>query len=214
LQTYLDLFFKLKNIKNIIFDLGGVILPIDISRTTDTFRKLGIGNIDKLFAHGHADSFFKDYEEGKLDDQQFIDQIKKMIKNPVEDKVVIKAWNALLMDFPAERINFLNTLKLKYRIFLFSNTNGIHHKAFLKKYQLISDNENFDNLFEKAWYSHLIKMRKPDVRAFEFVINEGKIDAGETLFIDDALTNVEGAIQAGLQGVHLQPGKTILDLAL
>jgi glucose-1-phosphatase len=203
-----------KAIKNIIFDLGGVILPIDISRTTDAYRKLGISNIEQLFAHGHADSFFKKYEEGVIDDQQFIDKIKELVTTPVIDEVIIDAWNALLLDFPVERIDFLKDLQSKYKLFLFSNTNGIHHIAFHKNYRNISGGKNFDDLFEKAWYSHLIKMRKPDVTAFEFVINAGNIDAAETLFIDDALVNVEGAMKAGLQAAYLPPGKTIFDLQL
>lgn len=204
----------MKAIKNIIFDLGGVILPIDISRTTEAYRKLGLADIEQLFGHGHADSFFKEYEAGKISDQQFIDQVKKLVSDPVTDDVIIDAWNALLMDFPMERIDFLKVLQSRYRLFLFSNTNSIHHLAFHKNYQIISGGNNFDDLFEKAWYSHLIKMRKPDVSAFEFVINAANIDAAETLFIDDALVNVEGAMKAGLQTAYLSPGKTIFDLQL
>jgi glucose-1-phosphatase len=71
-----------------------------------------------------------------------------------------------------------------------------------------------DELFEKAYYSHVISQRKPDVAAFEYVINDSKLHAAETLFIDDALVNVEGARLAGLQAIHLTDGKTILDLGL
>ncbi|MES1225872.1 MAG: HAD family phosphatase [Bacteroidota bacterium] len=204
----------MKEIKNIIFDLGGVILPIDISRTTEAYRKLGISNIEELFAHGHADSFFKEYEKGEIDDKEFVDRIKKSIRDPVGDEVIIDAWNALLLDFPLERIDFLKNLQSRYKLFLFSNTNAIHHTAFHKKYRELSNGENFDNLFKKAWYSHLIKMRKPDLSAFHFIISQAGIDPGESLFVDDALVNVEGALQAGLHAVHLSPGKTIFDLGL
>lgn len=204
----------MKKIKNIIFDLGGVILPIDISRTTEAYRELGITNIEELFALGHADSFFKEYEVGNIGDQEFIDRIKRLLNDAATDNIVIDAWNALLLDFHPEIIDFIKTLRLKYRLFLFSNTNAIHHSSFLKKYSEISDGENFDSLFEKAWYSHIIKMRKPDVKAFKFIIGESNIDAAETLFIDDALVNVEGAKEAGLQAIHLSEGKTILDIEL
>jgi len=205
---------KLKEIKNIIFDLGGVILPIDISRTTEAYRQLGVSNIEDLFAHGHADSFFKEYEKGEIGDQEFVARIKKLIKYPVEDEIIIDAWNALLLDFPLERIEFLKNLRNRYKLFLFSNTNAIHHTAFHKTYREISNGESFDDLFEKAWYSHLIKMRKPEVSAYQFVISKSGINAAESLFVDDALVNVEGAMQAGLQAVHLLPGQTILNLEL
>ena len=204
----------MKVIKNIIFDLGGVILPIDISRTTEAYRQLGISNIEQFFALGHADSFFKEYEKGSISDHEFINGVKQLIEDPVTDEVVIDAWNALLLDFPEDRIDFLKSLQSKYRLFLFSNTNGIHHAAFHKNYRKVSGGKNFDDLFEKAWYSHLIKRRKPDVSAFEFIVSQGNIKAGETLFIDDALVNVQGAMQAGLQGVHLSDGKTILEIGL
>lgn len=205
---------ELKEIKNIIFDLGGVILPIDISRTMEAYKQLGIDHIEELFGLGHADSFFKDYEKGSINDQQFINSIKVLVPSVVSDEIIIDAWNALLLGFPKERIDFLKQLKSKYRLFLFSNTNAIHHKAFHKEYHKISGGENFDDLFEKAWYSHIIKMRKPDISAFQFVTDKSNIDKKETLFIDDALVNVEGAIKAGLQATHLLPGKTVFDLQL
>jgi putative hydrolase of the HAD superfamily len=204
----------LKEIKNIIFDLGGVILPIDISRTTEAYRQLGISNIDELFGHGHAGSFVKEYEKGKIDDREFIDSFKSLISEPVEDEIIINAWNALLLDFPSERIDLLKALKSRYRIFLFSNTNSIHHRAFSADYKSFSDGENFDDLFEVAWYSHIIKMRKPDVEAFHFIINDAGLIAEETIFIDDAMVNVEGAGKAGLKGIHLTGDKSILDLSL
>ena len=203
-----------KGIKNIIFDLGGVILPIDISKTTEAYRELGISRIDELFGLGHADSFFKDYEQGKIEDDEFVGKVKRLVPGAVPDEVIIHAWNALLLDFPPEIIAFLKALKNRYRLFLFSNTNGIHHRSFIQHYREVSGGEDFDDLFEKAWYSHIIKRRKPDVSSFQFIVNEGKIEPGETLFIDDALVNVEGAIKAGLQGIHLERGKTILDIGL
>jgi putative hydrolase of the HAD superfamily len=126
---------------------------------------------------------------------------------------VLAAWNVMLLDFPPERVELLKKLKSKYRIFLFSNTNHIHlqhfHQTFRQEF-----GSDLDDLFEKAYYSHLIKLRKPDVVAYEYVINDSGINAAETLFIDDAGVNVEGAQKAGLQGFHLTGGKTILDLGL
>jgi putative hydrolase of the HAD superfamily len=119
----------------------------------------------------------------------------------------------MLLDFPAERVELLNRLKNKYRLFLFSNTNAIHLQAFHRSYQDVYGT-TMDELFEKAYYSHRINLRKPDVEAYRYVVKDGRMDAAETLFIDDALVNVEGARLAGLQAVHLTGGKTILDLGL
>jgi putative hydrolase of the HAD superfamily len=200
-------------VKNIIFDLGGVLLNLDVAQTRDAFIKLGLTQIDELFRIGHADAFFKDYEVGTISDEEFIEKARQLSLPGTNSDQVIDAWNVMLLDFPAERVQFLDQLKSKYRLFLFSNTNAIHLKAFHKSYQEVYGRE-MDELFEKAYYSHVISQRKPDVAAFEYVINDSKLHAAETLFIDDALVNVEGAREAGLQAIHLTGGKTILDLGL
>lgn len=200
-------------VKNIIFDLGGVLLNLDVAQTRDAFIKLGLTQIDDLFRIGHAASFFRDYEVGTISDDEFVEKARRLSLPGTGYDQVIDAWNVMLLDFPEERVQFLNQLKNKYRLFLFSNTNAIHLKAFHKSFREVYGMA-MDDLFEKAYYSHVINHRKPDVAAFEFVIKDSALDAAETLFIDDALVNVEGARQAGLQAVHLTDGKTILDLGL
>lgn len=200
-------------VKNIIFDLGGVLLNLDVAQTRNAFIKLGLKQIDELFRIGHAEGFFKDYEVGAISDEEFVEKARQLSLPGTSSSQVIDAWNVMLLDFPAERVQFLDQLKNKYRLFLFSNTNAIHLKYFHKSYQDVYGRA-MDDLFEKAYYSHVINHRKPDVAAFEYVINDSKLHAAETLFIDDALVNVEGARQAGLQAVHLTDGKTILDLGL
>jgi len=200
-------------VKNIIFDLGGVLLNLDVAQTRDAFIKLGLTQIDDLFRIGHAESFFKQYEMGTISDEEFVEKARQLSLPDTTGSQIIAAWNVMLLDFPAERVEFLHTLKSKYRLFLFSNTNAIHLQYFHKSYQDVYGMA-MDDLFEKAYYSHLIKQRKPDVAAFQHVIKESNVDAGETLFIDDALVNVEGARLAGLQAVHLTGGKSILDLGL
>jgi HAD superfamily hydrolase (TIGR01509 family) len=200
-------------VKNIIFDLGGVLLNLDVAQTRDAFIKLGLTQIDDLFRIGHAASFFREYEMGIISDEQFVEKARQLsLPNTTSDQV-IEAWNVMLLDFPAERVELLNRLKNKYRLFLFSNTNAIHLQAFHKSYQAVYGT-TMDELFEKAYYSHLIKLRKPDVEAYQYVVKDGNMNAAETLFIDDALVNVEGARLAGLQAIHLTDGKTILDLGL
>ncbi len=200
-------------VKNIIFDLGGVLLNLGVAQTRDAFIKLGLKQIDDLFRIGHAHGFFRDYEVGAITDEEFVEMARQLCHPGTTGSEVIDAWNVMLLDFPAEHVQFLQLLKNKYRLFLFSNTNAIHLQAFQKSYQEAYGTA-MDDLFEKAYYSHVISHRKPDVAAFEYVINDSKLNAAETLFIDDALVNVEGARLAGLQAHHLTGGKTILDLGL
>ena len=199
--------------KNIIFDLGGVILNIDVRKTQKAFTSLGVKNIEEVFRMGHVESFFKSYEVGAIDDSQFINSIQKAAGIQVAPEIVVEAWNALLLDFPPDRINFIKELKSKYRLFLLSNTSALHHVRFHEIF-----NEEFggslDDLFDKAYYSHIIKLHKPNTAAYQLIVDENGLTPGETLFIDDSAANVEGAEKAGLKALHLSNGKTILDLGL
>lgn len=202
----------MQNIRNIIFDLGGVLLNLDMQKTEDAFTTMGVQNFKSLFALGHAASFFKEYEVGTIDDDQFITALQNLAGIQADRNAVIAGWNAMLRDFPAERIELLQKLKSRYRLFLFSNTNAIHLQAFQKTYSDSYNGNLLDDLFEKAWYSHSINLRKPDVKAFEYVLKDAGLQGTETLFVDDALVNIEGARAAGLQGYHLEPGTTVLDI--
>jgi len=200
-------------IQNIIFDLGGVILDIDFKKTEEAFVKLGVVNFADLFAHGKATALFRNYETGEVTDEGFIAGIQQLSDLSITDKEVSDAWNALLLNFQPERIELLKELQKKYRLFLFSNTNAIHLECLQLKYRAAFGGW-FDDLFQKAYYSHLIKRRKPDTTAFEYVIHDSGVEPSVTLFIDDYLANAEGARLAGLQAIHLEPGKTLLDLGL
>jgi glucose-1-phosphatase len=203
---------NMEGIQNVIFDLGGVIINLDNRLTEKAFFDLGAKDFRKYFGHGFAASFFSDYEVGKISDQQFISDLKKMIDVDVPDQVIIDAWDALLLNFPPERIHLMRDLKKKYRIFLFSNTNALH----LKKVQSIYQNEfgggSLEDHFEKTYYSHLIHLRKPDAASFEYIIRENKLTPSATMFVDDAQVNVAGANAVGLRGFYLAPGVSISDL--
>lgn len=201
-------------IRNIIFDLGGVLLNLDLERTSNAFRELGMKEIDEQFRIGHASDIFKEYEIGRVDDQTFLETLRRRISDAVSIGAVRNAWNAMLLDFPPERMEYLSRLKSKYRVFLFSNTNGLHWQAFQDKFAAAFNGQQFDDYFEKAYYSHLVAVRKPDLEAYRLVCGEQRLEPSETLFVDDAESNIAGAQRAGLQTFHISNGRTILDLNL
>jgi putative hydrolase of the HAD superfamily len=201
----------MRGIKNIIFDLGGVILNLDNRRTEQAFVDLGVKDFRQYFGHGHAASFFIDYEIGKISTQQFIDAIRGITGPATSDEAIIDGWNALLLNFPPERLRLLKELRNKYRIFLFSNTNALHLAALRRIYSDAFGAGTLDDHFEKTYYSHLLGMRKPDRASFEYILRENELNGEETLFVDDAIGNVEGAEVAGLKGLYLRPGVSLLD---
>ena len=201
----------MENISNIIFDLGGVIMEIDVKQTLHPFSELGLKNIHEYFGHGFAASFFSDHESGRISDEEFLKEIKNLLNKEVSQGELIDAWNALLLRFPPERITLLKEIKSRYRIFLYSNTNAIHYKKFSEIYRNTFHGE-LEDLFEKAYFSHDLGHRKPDLGGYEHIIRENRLDPKLTLFVDDALMNVEGAIKAGLKGLYLPPGFFITDI--
>ena len=207
-------FYSMQNIDNIIFDLGGVILTLDMPAAEKKFTALGVKNYNGLFRGGNVSSFFKDYEIGAIDNTNFLNSLRELAGLPLSDEALTDAWNAMLGVFPEERIELLNRLREKYRLFLFSNTNAIHLDTFRKMYADAFKNAYFDDHFEKAYYSHLLGMRKPETDAYRRILQEQQLDPSRTLFIDDSLPNIEGAASAGLKGIHLKPGMTILDIGL
>lgn len=199
-------------IKNIIFDYGGVILNIDPSLTLKELQKMGVPNIESLPGKITERDLHNRFETGKITPQEYRKGLKEILDIPVTDEQIDRAWNALLLDMPEERIRLLEEIKKNYRIFLMSNTNQIHYEKYRADLEKQFGYKTFDALFEKAWFSHKLGVRKPDIEVFEMILKDGDIDPAETLFIDDSFENIEAANNAGIVGLHLREGIEIIDL--
>lgn len=184
--------------KNIIFDLGGVLLNIDYSLATKAFSDLGLTDFDKLFSKAHQTKLFDLYEKGQISSEAFRDHVKSCFNTPIDDSTIDKAWNAMLLDFPPERFHLLLQLKTKHRIFLLSNTNEIHIQYINNYLQETFGIPDLSGYFEKVYLSYEVGMRKPDAEIFELVLSENNLDPNETLFIDDSIQHIEGAKKLGI----------------
>lgn len=200
------------SIKNILFDFGGVILNIDYKLAEQAFEKLGVTDFEKLYSKATQTELFNMLEKGSITAEAFRNEMRKYIPSPVSDMQIDEAWNAMLLDLPEERVHLITSLKKKYRIFLLSNTNEIHHKAFSAYVKKKFGRDIFPELFEKTYFSHELNMRKPDAEIFERVLGENKLKREETLFIDDSIQHIEGADKVGLKTVWLKKGETIVSL--
>lgn len=200
-------------IKNIIFDLGGVILDIDYQKTIDAFKVLGFDDFDQHYTQAQQSGLFDELETGKMSPSVFIDSLKSYLPENVQEPEIVAAWNALLLPWDMKRIEFIKTLKSKYKLYLFSNTNAIHKAHFEQTYKTQIGEPTFDSLFEQAYYSHELGKRKPHVASFEHILQENELLSSETLFFDDSIQHIEGARAAGINAVHLK-AKSILALDL
>jgi putative hydrolase of the HAD superfamily len=192
----------LKDIKNIIFDLGGVIINIHYDETIKAFQKLGF-NFDGIYTQFKQTSLFDELETGKTKPETFRDKLRNYYPS-LNDSQIDFAWNAMMGSMPEENIRLLKKIRLKYRTFLLSNTNAIHIDYFKEYLNKTFGHNPLPDMFEQTWFSHEIGERKPNVSAYQKVLKLGKLDASETLFIDDLYANIEGARKAGLHAYHLQ----------
>ena len=199
----------IEGIKHIIFDLGGVILNIDYSRTEQAFIDLGIENFPALYSQMHQSALFDKLEMGKISKEEFITTLQNIAGIPLTEGQIIKAWNALLLDFPVRRLQILQQLRLYYDLLLLSNTNELHADAFNNILMQSHGIPNIGVFFDKVYLSHRVGLRKPMPGIFERVLNENGFKAGETLFIDDSPQNIVPAKQLGIQTIFLEKGMTI-----
>lgn len=191
------------SIQALIFDFGGVLLRIDPDLTRAAFLSLGLKKPGSAEEKEAFTSLFSRLETGATSPQEFRDGLRPFFTGPVTDDQLDEAWNALLLDFPPERIRLLESLRQHYRIFLLSNSNAIHYDCYVSRFRERFGYRDFDALFEKAWFSHRLGMKKPAPEIFHRVTAEAGLDPASTLFIDDTLEHVLGARQAGLHALHL-----------
>ncbi len=194
----------MNKIKNIIFDLGGVLLQIDYSKTRNAFIDLGIKNFDDFYKQDYVSQLFKNFETGAIDTNYFYKEFRIITKINLTDNQIKTAWNAMLGSFWDDRLHWLNKINKQYNLFLFSNTNQIHYDAFIDIYNKNNYTKPLSSYFIKDYYSHILGERKPDKSAYLKLLDLQKLIAQETLFIDDTLKNIEGATAVGLQTLFLE----------
>ena len=199
-------------IKNIIFDLGGVIINLDIPKTISEFNKLSNQPFESIYNQLQQTPVFDLFDKGQITEKDFFVELKKALQNDVTDEELLFAWNAMLLDFPKHRLELLSKLKPNYRLFLLSNTNESHVLEFEKTLVASHGHQNLEPFFEKVYYSCRMNQRKPNADIFESVLNENNLIAEETLFIDDSPQHVEGALTLGIKAMLLEKNNEVEDL--
>ena len=193
-------------IRNIIFDLGGVLLNIDYQATINAFKDFGISHFDDLFTQTSQDHVFDYFDKGEISPEEFRNKIRRMAGLPLTNESIDQAWNAMLLDLPWHRIDLLQGVKANYRTFLLSNTNAIHFPVFREYLHKAYGFDSLDAFFEKQYLSHEIGMHKPDREPFDLIIRENGLEPSQTLFIDDSRQHLESARAAGMYAFWLDTG--------
>ena len=187
-------------INAIIFDFGDIFINLDKQATMDALQKLGLSKWNEELDHLNIQ-----FETGQISRKNFLLGIQKHVPNASINEI-LDAWNAILLDFPLYRLEFLQMLSKKYRLFLLSNTDAIHIETFEQK-NGISFYSDFYQCFEKVYFSFEVEMRKPNPEIFNYLANKHDLAPKRTLFIDDKKENTDAALALGFHVWNLQVGK-------
>lgn len=187
---------KISNAKLIIFDLGNVMIDIDMMATIKAFNTLGVQDVEKYVTQSHSvGGFFTDFERGLISPEVFCDKIRLMSGVNADNNKIRKAWNAMIGSFPIENVRLVEHLRKKQQVVLLSNTNQIHLEYFDS---LAEGYKSLSELFDKVWYSHIMHMSKPNKEIYNEVLSAHNCTAKEAVFFDDNEANILGAESVGI----------------
>lgn len=187
-------------IDTIIFDFGDIFINLDKKATLDGLKNLGLSVWNE-----DLEQLNIAFEKGQISQENFLYGIQKHLPNASIDEILM-AWNAVLLDFPLYRLEFLQLLSQKYRLFLLSNTDAIH-MAYFEQKKGTSFSSAFYQCFEKVYFSYEMGMRKPEAEIYKRLINHHNLNPKQTLFVDDKKENTDTAKALGLHTWHLQIGQ-------
>ena len=188
-------------IKNIVFDFGDIFINLDKKLFAEELQKIHISQESEEML-----PILQQYEMGLVSTDKFLTFFEERLS--VSQDQLKKAWNSILLDFPKERLRFIQNLSesKKYRLFLLSNTNDLHISWIQKNWGMEQYNA-FKICFEQFYLSHEINLRKPNNNIYEFVLTTNDLAPKETLFIDDTKENTDAAKALGIHIWNLKPGK-------
>lgn len=202
--------------KNIIFDLGGVLLDIDYDHAKNAFEALGVRNFDQLYNQSRAGELFRELEVGNISPSGFHRQFNDQTGLNLSADEIDNAWNKMLLGFRESSLKYLEYLRSlpQVQLMLLSNTNSIHYEKFRDIYHFTLRQHPFEAYFTHCFYSFEIGLRKPDIGCYQWVLNRAAVNPEETIFIDDSPENISAAAKTGINAILLEKGTLIEELGL
>ena len=196
----------MENIRNLIFDLGNVILNIDTKLSEIAFAKYRMNDFEKLYTLASQNELFDRLEVGSITENEFYDEFRRVTGCKLDNKTLEQCWDALIMDFPSARIDMLKRLKNegKYRTFILSNTNIIHYRFYTALLKRTRGVDGLESLVEHAYFSHEIGLKKPNRDIFDHIVANSHIKPEESIFIDDNEANIKAANALGFNTIFLK----------
>lgn len=198
--------------KNVILDLGGVLVDVDPEKTYTELRRILLPEHAGFLDKDQLPEVLVAMETGAWTKEAFKANMRNACKPGVTDSQIVDAWCAMIDDFRALRIRHLQKLAKKYNLYLLSNTN-LYHVAYFEKEFKNRYHFSLKKLFQKVYYSHEIGFRKPNAEAFQFVLNDAGILPEETIMVDDRQDNCDAAQRLGMKALKV-PENTGLEAVI
>ncbi len=198
-------------IKNLLFDLGGVIMDIRRLNCVASFERLGMKDADSFLGEYSQKGPFLQLEEGLINEAQFRDAVREYIDGEVTDEQIDKAFCDFLVGIPTYRLEQLRQLKKQYGIYMLSNTNPIMwHSRIAEEFR--QEGMEREDYFDGIVTSFEARSIKPDAKIFHIVVENLGIKPEETLFLDDSQKNLDAASALGFHTLLVAPGSEFFDL--
>lgn len=188
----------METIKNIVFDLGGVIITLSREEAVRRFKAIGLESAEELLDPYHQKGAFLALEEGSLSREEFYEEVRRMAKKDIAAKDIDQALYGFLVEVPQYKLEMLEKLRKKYRLLLLSNTNPIIME-WAQTPELWGSQKLLKDYFDKMYISYEMGTTKPARSIFEQLIADSGIVPEETLFIDDGPANVQMGKELGMK---------------
>ncbi len=200
-------------IKNLIFDLGGILLDLDFAATDERFKQLFKISFDNRAYPEAFYEVFDGYEQGFFSEASYLYRLQKLAGHPILERDLVDAWNAMLVRLPLHRLEMLEKLRSDYKVYLLSNTNFTHIcwlRNYLHREYGIVDFET--RYFDHAFYSYEMDKRKPNADIYQAVLEEAGLEGAESIFIDDTMPNIITARECGIHAAWHDPKLEITEM--
>lgn len=202
----------MKRFQNLVFDIGNVLVDIDYNVTVAEFQKLATIDFSQIVSYSKQHHLFDWFETGKISAADFRRELRQFLRPEVTDDEINRAWNSILLHYPADKFTLLQQLKTGYRTFALSNINEIHVEEIDRVAKQQFHVPDFASFFHKAYYSHEVGHRKPELEIYQAILQQENMNPAETFFVDDKEENIEAAKALGIQAYLLKNRDQLTDL--
>lgn len=183
-------------IKNVVFDLGGVLIDLDHSQAVRRFEDIGVEDAGELLDPYEQKGFFLELENGKIDTDTFCRKLREHTGKPLSFDQIKYAWMGFIADVPQYKLDFLLELRKKYKVYLLSNTNPII-QSWARSEAFTPVRRPISAYFDKMYTSYEAGATKPDAAIFDRMIKDAPLVPSETLFVDDGASNIRVGQELG-----------------